>query len=280
MRQFSALVCACLLAAIGLVGCGESKKQDVQPAKATATEPAIEGRKTAAESERNKNVESPDPRKAEPPAPDVADIRPGDIMIVEANSLPTPLHGLPVPRRMRNWERLDKLVSAKDGIGALKECDGISLYFVRAQTKVRVIDPRAGRIGDTDFVEVRLLSGPHRNESAFAPRDYLDRAPRPPDKLPKIDHIPDKEQREMFDGFVRACNTAYEQAADGVSPLGREGIALTLRTKRFEYEEKALGHYAKAYQQLIQGSPRAGSEFEAVIWKGIVDGWPREIKDF
>jgi hypothetical protein len=248
------------------------------PPNAEPLEPQVAKQEQPSPQTPRTNVEPVAPQAAVRPSPD--DYRLGDVLICGNNNLPAPLHGLPAPRRLSGWARIDRLLKADDLPGLFKECDGVNCYFVRAQTKVRVIDTNAGKFENETVLEVRFLAGRLANQSAFITKEFLNRNVAVPKDAVPVDHIPEKERREMFSGYFSACNEAFEETARTFSPLGVKGIEATLFSKRFEYEVEALERHHRSHQKLIQKSPRSNSEFEAVVWNGLAQGWEYTLKDY
>lgn len=233
-------------------------------------------------------AESAGPPKTElvpniPPDKSKAQNRPqaGDILRVRPGNLPGPFQGTPAPKSIAGWKRIAQLAEATDAMGLLKESDGVNCFFVRAQTKVRVIDPNYSVISDEERVmEVRMVDGAFANESGLMLESTLGRDPKPPSDLPNSTNLNEGTRREIFNSYFSNLDASFDEAAKSLSTNGPDAIKLALRTRRTDFETKAVELKFPRDEELQSKHKLSKNEVEAVIWDGLRRGWEVKFRDY
>ena len=220
------------------------------------------------------------PAQALPAQVGPASLKPGTEAIFFATNLPSPLIGLAAPRFKHGWQRIEKLLLADDFTGTIKECDGVSCHFLRAQTRVKVIDPVAVKMSTGEaLAEVRVMSGHAENESVFVPASFLYLKPVPPDNLSDISKIEEALQKRLFTANFATMDLAFDDATKKVSPFGAEGLKLALTSKRFDFELAAMEYQHSARRTHIHSGGITAEQFDAIIWRGLREGWRYTYRD-
>lgn len=215
----------------------------------------------------------------DPPAELLERFDVGEELVFYGGELPLPLSGFPgVTARLR-YERIRIKLKSGDKIGIVRECDGTAAHFLRAQTKVKVIDPKVDGPEEPDpLVEVRVLTGPAANRSVFVPSILLSRAPVPRKLLVDVTRLSEQQKRAAFAAYLTFCNDAFRAAGKQVA-VGHADLAAALRTKRYEYELAARKSFERARDEFAKKESLTADEFDACVWYEIEKGWSVEVKD-
>jgi hypothetical protein len=231
---------------------------------------------------KNATPANSSPQPTPLPTPPKDAFHPGDELLFFASHTPAPLHGLPAPINQSGWLRIDKLMQANDIAGLFKESDGIRFHFLRAQTRVRVIDyPLPIRTGGGEaFAEVRVQSGAAENESVVIPASLLSRGPKPPSDLPDISKLNAQDRHAIFDEYFRTLDTSLETASKDLSPFGKSGVKLSLMTRRLDFEKKAIEQQYDLEEKTRRKFNVNHGEIEAVVWYGLSQGWAFSYRDY